>query len=220
MKRKWCSHCNQGFFLSSSSDDFKPLSVDHSKPGRLKVGEGDEVNVSLPVVQVGGCSQTYIMYQEWMLKQNFNNTVLEWTGRRTLWKTTCTEFKTMWELLLVLVTHAVLASIPFERNILHCYYTHRVSMWLMSMLCASLTRQNQWTMLSSSEVPRSRVWRSVFWSSTRRPGRPFWRRSATPCNSRPSGTSSKVWEDITWCHLQMHTLVMKFRGSSIKGIGV
>ena len=39
--------------LSSSSDDFKPLSVDHAKPGRLKVGEGDEVNVSLPVVQVG-----------------------------------------------------------------------------------------------------------------------------------------------------------------------
>ena len=34
------------------SDDFKPLSVDHSKPGKLRVGEGDEVNMSLPVVQV------------------------------------------------------------------------------------------------------------------------------------------------------------------------
>ena len=45
-----------------SSDDFKPLSVDHSKPGRLKVGEGDEVNVSLPVVQVGGCNQTHNPY--------------------------------------------------------------------------------------------------------------------------------------------------------------
>ena len=33
-------------------DDFKPLSVDNSKPGKLKVGPGDEVNMSLPVVQV------------------------------------------------------------------------------------------------------------------------------------------------------------------------
>ena len=65
--------------------------------------------------------------------------------------------------------------------------------------CASLTRQSQWMMLSSFEVPRSHVWRSVFWSSTRRPGRPFWRRSATPCNSRPSGTPSKVLQGITWC---------------------
>ncbi|CAI7993730.1 ELL-associated factor 1 [Geodia barretti] len=31
--------------------DFKPLSVDNSKPGKLRVGEGDEVNMSLPVVQ-------------------------------------------------------------------------------------------------------------------------------------------------------------------------
>ena len=53
--------CNKDS-LSSSSDDFKPLSVDHAKPGRLKV-VGDEVNVSLPVVQVGlwNCLQC-VMY--------------------------------------------------------------------------------------------------------------------------------------------------------------
>ncbi len=33
------------------SDDFKPLSVDPTKPGKLRVAD-DEVNVQLPVVQV------------------------------------------------------------------------------------------------------------------------------------------------------------------------
>lgn len=47
--------------FSSSSDDFKPLSVDHAKPGRLKV-VGDEVNVSLPVVQVGYWSYVHLCY--------------------------------------------------------------------------------------------------------------------------------------------------------------
>lgn len=45
---QWCvTSC-----VNSLIDDFKPLSVDHSKPGKLRVGEGDEVNMSLPVVQV------------------------------------------------------------------------------------------------------------------------------------------------------------------------
>ena len=45
----------------SSADDFKPLSVDHSKPGKLRVGEGDEVNMSLPVVQVSYTYSTLIL---------------------------------------------------------------------------------------------------------------------------------------------------------------
>lgn len=40
------------YVLLIFADDFKPLSVDNSKPGKLRVGEGDEVNMSLPVVQV------------------------------------------------------------------------------------------------------------------------------------------------------------------------
>ena len=47
------------YFLSSlavHADDFKPQSVDSTKPGQLKVTD-DEVNVSLPVQ-----SQVY-MYQ-------------------------------------------------------------------------------------------------------------------------------------------------------------
>ena len=40
-------------FLFSAPDDFKPQSVDSTKPGQLKVTD-DEVNVSLPVQgQVG-----------------------------------------------------------------------------------------------------------------------------------------------------------------------
>ena len=42
--------------ITDLADDFKPLSVDHSKPGNLRVGEGDEVNMSLPVVQVCVCT--------------------------------------------------------------------------------------------------------------------------------------------------------------------
>ena len=38
----------------SIPDDFKPLSIDPNRPGRLKVSE-DEVNVSLPVGQVSVC---------------------------------------------------------------------------------------------------------------------------------------------------------------------
>lgn len=33
-------------------DDFKPASVDTSKPGNLEVGDGGEVTVSLPNIQV------------------------------------------------------------------------------------------------------------------------------------------------------------------------
>ena len=33
-------------------DDFKPASVDASQPGNLDVGDGGEVNVSLPNTQV------------------------------------------------------------------------------------------------------------------------------------------------------------------------
>ncbi len=40
-------------FMPTVLDDFKPLSVDPTKPGKLRVAD-DEVNVQLPVVQVRG----------------------------------------------------------------------------------------------------------------------------------------------------------------------
>ena len=44
--------------MATVSDDFKPLSVDPTKPGKLRVADDevndDEVNVQLPVVQVRG----------------------------------------------------------------------------------------------------------------------------------------------------------------------
>lgn len=47
--------------VPSLADDFKPLSVDNSKPGKLRVGEGDEVNMSLPVVQVSYTYSTLVL---------------------------------------------------------------------------------------------------------------------------------------------------------------
>ncbi len=39
--------------MATVSDDLKPLSVDPTKPGKLRVAD-DEVNIQLPVVQVRG----------------------------------------------------------------------------------------------------------------------------------------------------------------------
>ena len=50
-------HTHTRTHTHTHKDDFKPLSVDQTKPGKLRVAD-DEVNVLLPLVQV--CVKLYV----------------------------------------------------------------------------------------------------------------------------------------------------------------
>ena len=51
------AHTRTHTHTHTHKDDFKPLSVDQTKPGKLRVAD-DEVNVLLPLVQV--CVKFYV----------------------------------------------------------------------------------------------------------------------------------------------------------------
>ena len=61
-------------YIALFPDDFKPLSVDLSKTGRLKT-EGEEVNMSLPLVQVRQRRVIILLEKKMLL---FNISGLQW----------------------------------------------------------------------------------------------------------------------------------------------